>query len=70
MFYNILSIIMPRGVIPCDLFCVNRGTLFCSRCETVSSLVQDPVKEGEVKIKAEYAQLVEDMQNAFRTLEE
>uniref|UniRef100_A0AAQ4PKZ0 H(+)-transporting two-sector ATPase n=1 Tax=Gasterosteus aculeatus aculeatus TaxID=481459 RepID=A0AAQ4PKZ0_GASAC len=31
---------------------------------------KDPVKEGEVKIKAEYAQLVEDMQNAFRTLEE
>ncbi|KAG7273335.1 hypothetical protein CRUP_030233 [Coryphaenoides rupestris] len=31
---------------------------------------KDPVKDGEVKIKAEYAQLLEDMQNAFRTLEE
>lgn len=31
---------------------------------------QDPVKDGEAKIKADYAQLVEDMQNAFRTLEE
>ncbi|XP_068432542.1 V-type proton ATPase catalytic subunit A-like [Clinocottus analis] len=31
---------------------------------------KDPVKDGEVKIKAEFAQLVEDMQNAFRTLEE
>lgn len=31
---------------------------------------QDPVKEGEAKIKAEYAQLLEDMQNSFRTLED
>uniref|UniRef100_A0A3Q0T1P7 H(+)-transporting two-sector ATPase n=1 Tax=Amphilophus citrinellus TaxID=61819 RepID=A0A3Q0T1P7_AMPCI len=31
---------------------------------------KDPVKDGEAKIKAEYAQLLEDMQNAFRTLEE
>ncbi|XP_037323928.2 V-type proton ATPase catalytic subunit A-like isoform X1 [Pungitius pungitius] len=31
---------------------------------------KDPVKDGEVKIKAEFAQLLEDMQNAFRTLEE
>lgn len=32
--------------------------------------MQDPVKDGEAKIKGEYAQLLEDMQNAFRTLEE
>lgn len=32
--------------------------------------MQDPVKDGEAKIKADYAQLLEDMQNAFRTLEE
>ncbi|KAI4888003.1 hypothetical protein NFI96_034670, partial [Prochilodus magdalenae] len=31
---------------------------------------KDPVKEGEGKIKADYAQLHEDMQNAFRTLED
>lgn len=31
---------------------------------------KDPVKDGEAKIKAEYAQLLEDMQNSFRTLEE
>lgn len=31
---------------------------------------QDPVKDGEAKIKADYAQLLEDMQNGFRTLEE
>jgi V-type H+-transporting ATPase subunit A len=31
---------------------------------------KDPVKDGEAKIKADYAQLLEDMQNAFRTLEE
>ncbi|CAB1333077.1 unnamed protein product, partial [Coregonus sp. 'balchen'] len=31
---------------------------------------KDPVKEGEAKIKAEYSQLLEDMQNAFRTLED
>uniref|UniRef100_A0A3Q2PRF5 H(+)-transporting two-sector ATPase n=1 Tax=Fundulus heteroclitus TaxID=8078 RepID=A0A3Q2PRF5_FUNHE len=31
---------------------------------------KDPVKDGEAKIKGEYAQLLEDMQNAFRTLEE
>ena len=35
-----------------------------------SSLLQDPVKDGEAKIKADYAQLLEDMQNSFRTLEE
>lgn len=40
-------------------------------CQNMHSVfVQDPVKDGEAKIKAEYAQLVEDMQNAFRTLEE
>ena len=32
--------------------------------------LQDPVKDGEAKIKAEYGQLLEDMQNSFRTLEE
>ncbi|TRY81571.1 hypothetical protein DNTS_012087 [Danionella cerebrum] len=31
---------------------------------------KDPVKEGEGKIKADYAQLLEDMQNSFRTLED
>uniref|UniRef100_A0A8C6PMS0 H(+)-transporting two-sector ATPase n=1 Tax=Nothobranchius furzeri TaxID=105023 RepID=A0A8C6PMS0_NOTFU len=31
---------------------------------------KDPVKDGEAKIKGEYAQLLEDMQNSFRTLEE
>uniref|UniRef100_A0A8C2HHE6 H(+)-transporting two-sector ATPase n=1 Tax=Cyprinus carpio TaxID=7962 RepID=A0A8C2HHE6_CYPCA len=31
---------------------------------------KDPVKEGEEKIKADYAQLHEDMQNSFRTLED
>lgn len=31
---------------------------------------QDPVKDGEAKIKADFAQLLEDMQNSFRTLEE
>ncbi|XP_029030369.1 V-type proton ATPase catalytic subunit A-like [Betta splendens] len=31
---------------------------------------KDPVKDGEAKIKADYAQLLEEMQNAFRALEE
>ncbi|KAF7238092.1 V-type proton ATPase catalytic subunit A [Varanus komodoensis] len=31
---------------------------------------KDPVKDGEAKIKADYAQLFEDMQNAFRSLED
>ncbi|XP_072839898.2 V-type proton ATPase catalytic subunit A [Pogona vitticeps] len=31
---------------------------------------QDPVKDGEAKIKAHYAQLNEEMQNAFRNLED
>nr|XP_045758033.1 V-type proton ATPase catalytic subunit A [Mirounga angustirostris] len=31
---------------------------------------KDPVKDGEAKIKADYAQLLEDMQNAFRSLED
>lgn len=34
------------------------------------SFFQDPVKDGEAKIKADYAQLLEDMQNAFRSLED
>ena len=32
--------------------------------------LQDPVKDGEAKIKADYAQLLEDMQNSFRSLED
>lgn len=43
-----------------------RSTSFGCNCVSV----QDPVKDGEAKIKAEYAQLHEDMQNSFRTLEE
>lgn len=40
-------------------------------CKTASLFsLQDPVKDGEAKIKADYAQLLEDMQNSFRTLEE
>uniref|UniRef100_A0A4W5NJ30 H(+)-transporting two-sector ATPase n=1 Tax=Hucho hucho TaxID=62062 RepID=A0A4W5NJ30_9TELE len=31
---------------------------------------KDPVKEGEAKIKSDYAQLLEDMQNSFRSLED
>nr|KAF6473275.1 ATPase H+ transporting V1 subunit A [Rousettus aegyptiacus] len=31
---------------------------------------KDPAKDGEAKIKADYAQLLEDMQNAFRSLED
>ncbi|MBN3326683.1 VATA ATPase, partial [Atractosteus spatula] len=31
---------------------------------------KDPVKDGEAKIKADYAQLLEDMQNGFRSLED
>ncbi|MGH0189730.1 UNVERIFIED_CONTAM: hypothetical protein FKN15_037705 [Acipenser sinensis] len=31
---------------------------------------KDPVKEGEEKIKADYAQLLEDMQTSFRNLED
>lgn len=48
------------------------GLLFSAHvCKTAFLLpLQDPMKDGEAKIKAEYAQLVEDMQNGFRTLEE
>ena len=31
---------------------------------------KDPVKDGEAKMKADYAQLLEDMQNAFCNLED
>ena len=31
---------------------------------------QDPVKDGEAKIKADYEELNEAMQNAFRNLED
>lgn len=31
---------------------------------------QDPVKDGEAKIKADFDQLHEDMQTAFRNLED
>lgn len=32
--------------------------------------LQDPVKDGEPKIKADFDQLYEDMQQAFRNLED
>lgn len=47
----------------------SHGVFFLCVCLCVW-WIQDPVKDGEAKIKADYAQLVEDMQNAFRTLEE
>ena len=33
-------------------------------------LFQDPVKDGEAKIKADYEELLENMQTAFRNLED
>lgn len=33
-------------------------------------IIQDPVKDGEAKIKADYEELNESMQNAFRNLED
>lgn len=50
------------------LFCFFFAILIKILC--LSCIVQDPVKDGEAKIKGDYAQLLEDMQNAFRTLEE
>lgn len=32
--------------------------------------LQDPVKDGEAKIKADFEQLHEDLQQAFRNLED
>ena len=32
--------------------------------------VEDPEKDGEAKIKADYEELYEEMHNAFRSLEE
>jgi len=55
--------LLPFGTFSDILFCETHS-------ETAFVCTQDPVKEGEAKIKAEYTQLVEDMQNAFRTLEE
>ena len=33
-------------------------------------MIQDPLKDGEAKIKADFDQLYEEMQNAFRNLED
>lgn len=44
-------------------------TLF-STFSDIFSFSQDPVKEGEAKIKADFEQLYEDMQQAFRNLED
>ena len=33
-------------------------------------LIKDPVKDGEAKIKADYEELYEEMQTAFRNLED
>ncbi|GBP12127.1 V-type proton ATPase catalytic subunit A isoform 2 [Eumeta japonica] len=38
--------------------------------EDLSEIGKDPVKDGETKIKADYEQLHEDMQQAFRNLED
>jgi V-type H+-transporting ATPase subunit A len=39
-------------------------------CELHHFLPQDPVKDGEAKIKADYEELYEAMQTAFRNLED
>ena len=36
----------------------------------IDCLFQDPVKDGEPKIKADFADLYEEMQNGFRNLED
>ena len=33
-------------------------------------LLQDPVKDGEAKIKADFDELMEEMQTKFRNLED
>ena len=38
-------------------------------CQNYSQF-QDPVKDGEPKIKADFADLYEEMQNGFRNLED
>jgi len=37
---------------------------------TLFDCFQDPVKDGEAKIKADFEQLHEDLQQAFRNLED
>uniref|UniRef100_A0A2K5JUZ5 V-type proton ATPase catalytic subunit A n=1 Tax=Colobus angolensis palliatus TaxID=336983 RepID=A0A2K5JUZ5_COLAP len=39
-------------------------------CKHSSMKFKDPLKDGEAKIKSDYAQLLEDLQNAFRSLED
>ncbi len=39
-------------------------------CELHHFRTQDPVKDGEAKIKADYEELYEAMQTAFRNLED
>lgn len=36
----------------------------------MTHLKQDPVKDGEAKIKSDFDQLHEDLQQAFRNLED
>lgn len=50
--------------------CLKYPRLFLIELFTCCVIFQDPVKDGETKIKADYAQLFEDMQNAFRSLED
>lgn len=42
----------------------------CNTLLMESVLSQDPVKEGEAKIKADFDQLLEDMSAAFRNIED
>lgn len=50
--------------------CLEYWRLFKTDLFIRRGVFQDPVKDGEAKIKADYAQLFEDMQNAFRSLED
>lgn len=67
MKFKVRSSSFGRRCFVCFCFAV---LLCCQMTLYISCVVQDPVKDGEAKIKADYAQLLEDMQNAFRTLEE
>lgn len=39
-------------------------------CFLCVSFLQDPVKDGEAKIRADFDQLHEDLQTTFRNLED
>uniref|UniRef100_A0A2K6Q891 V-type proton ATPase catalytic subunit A n=1 Tax=Rhinopithecus roxellana TaxID=61622 RepID=A0A2K6Q891_RHIRO len=69
-FYETVGM-LSNMIVFCDMARRAVGTTAQNILYKRSSMkFKDPLKDGEAKIKSDYAQLLEDLQNAFRSLED